>query len=405
MNPTEPRNEHESGHLTPEAERELAAIEKALSGQSVDPDLAELATLTEDLLAERPQPSEDWTAEMDAKAGRRFDAPRFGALGVLGRWAADNRSRLLGASAGLATLVVVGAVVIAQPDLGGSDDSSDSADITTAADSGDSAGSLESADAVTAEEALPETASGSNKAFGRPGERQSGGNAPDRPDRKQDRSAFLELKTETGDVRDVSDQAIQITESVGGVVISSNLSEGLRRSSADLELSIPTDELDATLDRLTDLATVETLNEASVDITAPFVSAHDRLKDARAERTKLLEALGSATTDTEAEAIRAQLDDVRREISRAKAEFQDIALQARNSQVSLRIEGTPSGGQADDGWTLGDAADDALSALKTIAGVLLVAGAILLPIAILAALIAAIVIALRRRRRERALDD
>ncbi len=144
-------------------------------------------------------------------------------------------------------------------------------------------------------------------------------------------------------MRDVSDQAIQITESAGGVVLSSQLSETEQRSTASLELSIPTRELDPTLDRLTDLATVETLNEAAVDITRPFVSAQDDLRDARAERRQLLRALGNASTEAEADALREQLRDARRRISRAEAAFDNIARRARTSQISMTIEGTPGG--------------------------------------------------------------
>jgi hypothetical protein len=214
----------------------------------------------------------------------------------------------------------------------------------------------------------------------------------------------IALKTDTNKVRDVSDQAVQITESSGGVVRSSNLTEERTMAVAVLELSIPTRELDSVLDQLTDLATVKSLNEGQIDITRPFVSAHDRLADARAARTELLTALGNAPRDEEVEAIRGQLKDARREISRAEAAFDKVARRARTSQVSLRVEGTP-GGDDDGSWSLGDAADDALGALKTVAGVLLIAAAILAPIGILVALIALIALRLRSRRRERALDD
>ena len=41
---------------------------------------------------------------------------------------------------------------------------------------------------------------------------------PAREKRLQDRSAYLRLKTDTNEVREVNDEAIQITESVGGIV-------------------------------------------------------------------------------------------------------------------------------------------------------------------------------------------
>ena len=54
--------------------------------------------------------------------------------------------------------------------------------------------------------------------------------------------------------------------------------------------------------------------------------------------------------------------------------------------------------------SLGDWLDDAVDVLRTVAGVLLVALAVLVPLGLIAALVGWIVARVRRRRRERALD-
>lgn len=393
--------------LDPEIRRELEAIDRGLAGEAVDAELAELATLASDLRGERPEPTLRFGAELDRRQQRGFTAERSS------RW---RRPRSYLAPAGaLATLAVVAAVAITVP--GGENGAG-----TTGFDAG---GGAEPADAPATLEQAPGVVERGGEGAGTgslepPSGRRAdesvaretgplvlpgdGGLARGSAERKQDRSAALTLRTDTDRTREVSDQVIQITESVGGVVVSSTLAEGEDRSSATLQLSIPTRELDTTLDRLTDLATVQSLNEAAIDITKPFVSAQDRLRDARAERRQLLKALGAAETEAEAEALRKQLRDVRREISRAEAQFEQIARRARLSAVSVAIEGVP-GGDDDGNWTLGDAADDALSVLGTAAGVALVAAAVLLPIVILLAAIAYAAISVRRRGRERALDD
>lgn len=416
--------------LDPEIERRLGAIDRALAGEPVDPDLADLATLTADLRAERASPPEQWALEMDAKAGAGFGSSRLRSLRGLRRHLPDQPRRLLLPAGALATALIVVGVGISTINDGGSSDQLSSqpagGDVTKSENpvpegagggtGGGAGGALQNATPLTGDQrafqyskdsnallqSSPESAAEAPTFGGLTADRGAKRTAPGKSKRQQDRSAFLALKTTTDEVREVSDEAIQITESVGGVVLSANLGEQGKRAQASLELSIPTRELDATLDRLTDLATVKSLNEASVDITRPFVSAEDQLKDARAERAKLLEALGNASTDTEVEALRAQLKDARRKISKAEAKFDNIARRARTSKVSLTIEGAPA---KDDGsWSLGEAADDALSALKVVAGVLLVSAAILAPVALIVAAITAIVLALRRRRRERALD-
>lgn len=414
--------------MSAEAERELEALDRALAGEGVEPELANLAALATALRAERPDPREDWGVGLDLQV-----SSGFGRAGkpAWRRLLGDRRPLTLLAPAGaLATLVVVAAVGIgvsqdgdddaggegnsaaeiqpAAPDAGGGAVAEEGG-VAFEASEGPSVGARQSLKDVGAVESS-EPADGSALAL--PGatadidtgyRRDSSRLAPGRQNRVEDRSAALVLQTETPKVREVSDQAISIVQGSGGIVVSSSLTERGKRAYATLELSIPTRSLDATLEQLTGLATVKSLSEGSVDITRPFVWAEDELKDARAERKQLLEALGNATTDFEAEAIRKQLDDARDEISRAEAEFENIARRGRLADVSLNIEGKPAD---DDGsWSLGEAADDALDALETVAGVLLITTAILVPLGLLIAIVAFAVLALRRRRRERALED
>ena len=100
------------------------------------------------------------------------------------------------------------------------------------------------------------------------------------------------------------------------------------------QLTIPTRNLDTAIDRLTELGDVDSLNEASEDITRPFVTAKDDLNDAEAQRRKLLEALGNATTDTEAEALRLQIDDARKEIAQGPGGLRQHRPQGHSSRTS-----------------------------------------------------------------------
>lgn len=439
----------------PAVERELEALDAALAGLPVERELEGLAELVSDLRAERPEPEAGWAAELDELAAAGFRGRRrgsgSGSPSRLGAWLGSLRpGQVLAPAGALATLVmvvVVGVSVTADDRGSTADGGGDSVAPMVAPEATDSAAegaggmaedvtpAMESPESMSTvpTDAPPPSAPPTRESFdalGLPGTDVSGAvelsgeasadvdaqtlrrlgwraakkTAPGADKRLQDRSAILALKTDTAKVREVSDEAIQITESVGGIVLSSNLNETRDRATATLELQIPTRALDATLDRLTDLATVASLNEAAEDITKPFVSAQDNLEDAEAERDRLLDALAEATDGPEADSIRAQLDIVRKEISVAEARFENIARQARLANVSLTIEGTPDGD--DDGdWSLGDAADDALQALKTLAGVMLVGAAIVLPILALIALLTWLALAARRRSREKALDE
>ena len=430
------RSDHTEEKLDPEVERELEAVERALAGLPVEDEMAPIAGLVAEIRAERPEPEPGFASRLDRRAAAGFGGA--GSSPLASRIAGIRLRTLMPAMGAVATLAIVAAIGIgvtsddrgdgtsgsdaavvqsADAPAAGTSDSADSGVATTFDSNGQmipapEGGIADSAEAGALEDASPDfrqveplVAGKTVDAAGSAAYPASGDKvAPGRDKRQQDRSAYLKLKTDTNKVRDVSDEAIQITESSGGIVTSSQLSEEGNTATASLDLSIPSRSLDATLDQLTDLATVASYDESSVDITQPFVSAQDELADAKAKREKLLEALANADSDTEAAAIQQQIDIARQQISQAEAEFDNIARKARMAQVSLRIEGTPNGD--DDGsWSLGDAADDSLSALKTVAGVMLVGAAIVLPIVALIALVTWLTIVSRRRGREKALDE
>ncbi|MGI8726868.1 MAG: DUF4349 domain-containing protein [Solirubrobacterales bacterium] len=363
----------------------------------------ELAALIDEVAAERPEPDPEWAQQLDARVRDGFRRRGAGAWGRFRAPARAARERLGDrplAFGGVAASMIA-AIVVAVGLLGSGGDSE------TQTLNG------ESSQLDAPEEALEKFEAGSadrdaleagGSAAADPG---TGAAAPKA--RKQDRDAQLELRTRPAEVRSVSDQAISIVESVGGVVLNSNLRERGERATAQLRLQVPSGELDPTLDRLTDLATVASLSESVTDITAPFASARDRLKDARAERRKLLQALGSAGDGEEAATLRKQLAKVRNQIARREAAFSRVAQRSRNSEIDLQIKGrTPesSGATApggDGNWTIGEAIDDALTVLKAILGALLITTAVLLPLAALALPTRLIYKLVRRRQRQQAL--
>ncbi len=58
--------------LDPEVERELGAIDRALAGEPVDPDLEVLARLAVELRSERPEPDAEADARLDVLAAAGF---------------------------------------------------------------------------------------------------------------------------------------------------------------------------------------------------------------------------------------------------------------------------------------------------------------------------------------------
>jgi hypothetical protein len=227
------------------------------------------------------------------------------------------------------------------------------------------------------------------------------GLVPGQDDRKVERAAQITLSTDEDEVPDVADGVIEVSDRYDGIVISSQVSESAEgSSSARIELAIPAESLSDALADLSELADVSSRNEGMLDITEPFVSARERLADARTELDSLLTQLAEADTPRETRSIRARMEIVRGEIAAARAELENISRRARYANVSVSVRGDGGNG----GWSLGDAADDALDVLRTIAGVALVSAAVLLPLALLGLIALLVGRGVARRRRERALD-
>jgi hypothetical protein len=388
--------------MDPRAREELEAIDRALAGAVVEPEHEGLAELTALIADERPDPDDEWAAELDraAAAGfsRRGSASPAG--GLREKLSGIRPMRIAGPAGALATVIVVAVVAISTLGGGGGNDSATSMQEAPATVDSASSGDAGGGDSAVSEEALSDVAPAVRDYAGKDG----GKIAPGTERRQVDRDVQMTLSTKPDEVRNVSDRVIAITRSLDGIVASSQVTvvDGNRGSQATLQLTLPSRNLDAAIDQLTELANVESLNEATEDITRPFVSAQDEVDDLQAQRRRLLEALGNATTVAEADSLRLQIEDIRHDISDAEAALENIARRARLSDLSVTVVGDPNAKEDRD---LGDWLDDAISVLRDVAGVLLISAAILVPLGILVALVWFAASRARRRRRERALNQ
>src|SRR5215207_8672450 len=217
--------------LTPEVERELAAVDDALAGRRVAPDLTELGELALALRDERSEPRGAFRATLDNKVARGFrdPGPRRRASGR--RWWA----MLVTAPAfGMAAAVLLVAVVVVTgphgDDEGGGGGRAPSAE--TAAESADrgrsaaeSAGD-ESAGAASAPQA--DAASGAAEplqSMSVPPAPAPGSPRTDRrTNRAVERSASLTLAARPRDIDAVSARIQDVTRQYRGFVVSSSVS-------------------------------------------------------------------------------------------------------------------------------------------------------------------------------------
>jgi Domain of unknown function (DUF4349) len=384
-----------------------------------------LEALVGDLRAERSTPESEFGDALDRWAAAGFPRGRRPGLsdkatasdagGRFRLFLASLTPRKLAYAGGAAATLVVLVVAVSQIDFQSGMDQDDSGDA-----GGGEAATLEQAEPGAAiqptEKAAPETQDALGEAAARRGSAQLNersaldasresrpGPAGGQEERKVQRDAQMTLATPADEVQDVMNEAISVVESNRGIVESSESSVTDDRARATLQLVIPTRTLDTTLDQLSDLADVQSLSEGVVDITRPFVDAQDRLQALRAERVALVNQIQAADTQEELDQLRARLDALLEEIADAEAEFDDLQRRAAQSSVTLQI--TSEGADTDEGdWSFDEALDDAGRVLEVGAGIALVAGAVLLPLALIAAIAYFVLSSARRRARERALD-
>ncbi len=389
--------------LDPMVERELAALDAALAGEPVDPDLAGLAELALAARAARPVISSEFSAALDGRAAAGFPRPprRVDRVAAPLRGLRSRASRrMLLPALGAATTLLVGLVVVASVLNSSSDDkgvnpASGRPELSQQrSGGGESAAGAPGTSGAVAEPAPP--AGDDRLATGRP--------------RRVERQASLTLETAADKIGDVSDGVIRATDAVGGIVVTSSVSSGdSGGGGATFALRVPTRRLDDALARLSKLAHVRSRTQNSQDVTGAFVSAQERLDAALAERKGLLRQLARADTPNETASIRARLRLVQSEIASARAQVRGLRTRTDFSAVSVTIEPGDSsggvGGGGDDGaWTPGDALNDAVRVLEVFAGVAVVGVAVLSPFALLGLGAGFAARGARRRRREQALE-
>jgi Domain of unknown function (DUF4349) len=387
-------------------ERELRAVDVALSegvAAHADPSARDLQELALTLRADAPRPEAAFAQEMRTRVEAGFAradgsrARRSAALLSPRRLPPIDLTALGGAVAALLLVVVV--VFAVSSDGGGGDD---------AEDGGGGGVELPSAGGGAGE------SSGADDAAGRQSPRPApsvaspavpGGNgfAPNRRERKIERSIAMTLTAPDDDIPQVADDVNRVTARHGGFVLRSELDTSDDGATGSFELRIPSSRLQGALRDLAAVATVSSQSQSGQDVTREHVTAKDRLQAARAERRGLLRRLEAADTDEEAEAIRARLDLVAGEIAGLRGQLRDLRLRTDYAIVAVDLIGEEDRDSGSGGGAFDDAVGDAGDLLVGFAGVLIRVLAIALPLGSIALAAWLIGAALRRRRRESAL--
>ncbi len=218
----------------------------------------------------------------------------------------------------------------------------------------------------------------------------------------QEKSASMTLSAPSDEVPDLAQDASDVARRYDGIVDTMDVRTNPNgEARASLQLRIPTQNLAAALGELSSLGQVESRDEALTDITKSYGSAGKRFNHAQARVNELLAALAATSDPGEIAGLKAELRVARQRLASARAVLRDQKQRGNFSHVNLTVVSSSD----DSGWSLGDAAADAVNVLEAIGGATLIVLAVAIPLGAVGAALWFGSAGLRRRRRESVLDD
>jgi len=223
------------------------------------------------------------------------------------------------------------------------------------------------------------------------------------PGRVQQLAASITLAATPSAVQETADRVSRLAVSDGGFVQSSHVQvQQPGASEANLDLSLPSAKLSGALASLGQLAPVRAESQSLQDITNTYDAARQRLSDVTAERQALLRALSRATSEGQIDSLRERISQNRGAIAQARSALQTVSQHASTAEVEVTVTGDAH--TASEGLTLHRGLHDAVRVLVVTLVILLIAAAILVPLALLLAALATARRMWLRYQRERALD-
>jgi Domain of unknown function (DUF4349) len=408
--------------LTPEATRELDAVDAALAGAPVAAEHEPLVRFARELRDARPRGDEQFLAALDARAaegfeggagprgaGKRLHLPHFRARARTLR----GRLRLRGPGArpalgvALAALLVLAvAVPLALQGGGGggvqhgvlsggarspgSARANEKQAMSRPAEQAELSGPARTEKLRTAGASVPSPAAA----------------APAAPaERRVERTATLDVGVTPSAIDSKSHQVFTLVSSLGGYVRTSNVSSGSGQGGASFDIRVPSSNLSAAISQLSGLGHVRSENNTTNDVTEQLGSLQHSIGDLRAERESLLKQIAQTSEGARVEELKAHLHNVEGVLAHYEGSLR--ALTSRIDYAPLALTLTPEAAPASTHsgeLTPGSAAHDAGRILEAALAVLVIAAAALLPLGAIALAAWMILGSARRRLREHALD-
>jgi hypothetical protein len=133
---------------------------------------------------------------------------------------------------------------------------------------------------------------------------------------------------------------------------------GNRRKTASLQIRVPQDKLETTLDSLAKLGTVQRRNISAEDVTNQLVDFQARLRNLRKTESTLLQIMNRSGSVGDVLKVAQELSNIRQSIEQIDAQLQSLTNRVAYSTITLQLEAAvstttpqqPLGLQVQDTW-------------------------------------------------------
>lgn len=152
----------------------------------------------------------------------------------------------------------------------------------------------------------------------------------------------VHIDAETEDLEILLGSLTSQINSLGGYIEQQELHNGssyssYRHRSANLTIRIPAGNLDSFIGQVKDVSNVVSYNESQDDVTLTYVSTESRIKALETEQERLLELLPKAENMSDLLEIEARLTDVRYELENVTSQLRVLANKVDYATVYLYI--------------------------------------------------------------------
>jgi Domain of unknown function (DUF4349) len=187
--------------------------------------------------------------------------------------------------------------------------------------------------------------------------------------RKIVKTADLGLRSE--EVRQSAARAQQVAATSGGTVLRSQVYRSGDSVTADLVLSVPSEEFERVLDELRGLGEKVTTDSISgQDVTEEYVDLESRERNLRATEESLLRLYDKAENVEEALSIQRESTTVRGEIELVQGRIKYLDQRSAYSQITLNIQPVTSPPPPKPTWDPGEVVEQAWDASLAVLQVL-----------------------------------